>query len=79
MCHGVDGQGREGASLTNFPGISITATLFDTIRNGIPGTRMPAWGQANGGPLTEDDIEDLAAYILVVFSGAEPLAPFAAS
>ena len=75
VCHGVDGQGREGASLTDFPGISITATLFDTIRNGIPGTRMPAWGQANGGPLTENDIEDLAAYILVVFSGTEPLAP----
>ena len=75
VCHGVDGQGRVGANLTDFPGISISAALFDTIRNGIPGTRMPAWGQENGGPLTENDIEDLAAYILVVFSGTEPLAP----
>ncbi len=75
VCHGVDGRGRVGANLTDFPGISISAALFDTIRNGIPGTRMPAWGQANGGPLTENDIEDLAAYILVAFSGTEPLAP----
>lgn len=75
VCHGVDGQGRVGANLTDFPGISITDALFDTIRNGIPGTRMPAWGQENGGPLTENDIEDLAAYILVAFSGTEPLAP----
>ena len=25
---------------------------------------MPAWGQANGGPLTEDEIEAIATYIL---------------
>ncbi len=75
VCHGADGHGRAGANLTDFPGISINAALIETIRSGIAGTRMPAWGQENGGPLTENDIEDLAAYILVVFSGTEPLAP----
>ncbi|MCJ7677969.1 MAG: c-type cytochrome [Anaerolineales bacterium] len=75
VCHGVDGKGRVGANLTDFPGISINAALIETIRQGIPGTRMPAWGQENGGPLTQNDIEDLAEYILVAFSGTEPLAP----
>ncbi len=75
VCHGVDGKGRVGANLTDFPGISINAALIETIRMGVPGTRMPAWGEENGGPLTQNDLEDLAAYILVVFSGTEPLAP----
>ena len=25
---------------------------------------MPAWSQANGGPLTEDEIDDIVAYVL---------------
>jgi mono/diheme cytochrome c family protein len=75
VCHGVDGQGRVGANLNDFPGIRVDAALVEAIRQGIPGTRMPAWGQESGGPLSEEDIEDLAAYILVAFSGTEPLAP----
>ena len=75
VCHGVDGKGRVGANLNDFPGIAIDAALVETIRSGIPGTRMPAWGQASGGPLSENDIEDLTAYILVALGGTEPLAP----
>lgn len=75
VCHGVDGRGRVGANLTDFPGIAIDAALVDAIRSGIPGTRMPAWGVENGGPLSENDIEDLTAYILISLGGTEPLAP----
>jgi cytochrome c oxidase cbb3-type subunit 3 len=75
VCHGIDGRGRAGANLNDFPGIRVDAALVQTIRQGIPGSRMPPWGQASGGPLTETDIEDLAAYILAAFSGTEPLAP----
>lgn len=75
VCHGVDGKGRLGANLNDFPGIAIDAALVETIRSGIPGTRMPAWGQESGGPLSENDIEDLTAYILIALSGTEPLAP----
>ena len=75
MCHGVDGQGRVGARLENFPGIQIDLTLQQTIAQGVPRSVMPAWGQANGGPLTEQDIADLAAYISGAFGGTEPLAP----
>lgn len=75
QCHGVDGQGRVGARLENFPGIQIEATLSRTIAQGIPGSVMPAWAQANGGPLTDQEIADIAAYIAAAFGGTEPLAP----
>lgn len=75
VCHGVNGQGRVGASLENFPGIEVSATISQTIRQGVPGSVMPAWGEANGGPLSDQDIADITAYIVGAFGGTEPLAP----
>ncbi len=75
VCHGVDGQGRIGASLENFPGIDPGPTVFDTITHGIEGTVMPAWGQSQGGPLSDQDIADLTAYILSAFQGTQPITP----
>ena len=75
VCHGVDGQGRVGASLKSFPGIEVSATIRQTISQGVPGSVMPSWGEANGGPLSDQDIADLTAYIVSAFSGTEPLAP----
>src|SRR3989304_427726 len=75
MCHGVDGQGRVGARLENFPGIQIEATLSQTISQGVSGSVMPAWAQANGGPLSEQDVADRVAYMSGAFGGTEPLAP----
>jgi mono/diheme cytochrome c family protein len=73
VCHGVDGKGRIGASLDSFPGIEARAALETTIAEGVPGSVMPAWGQANGGPLAEQDIHDIASYILEAFSGTQPI------
>jgi mono/diheme cytochrome c family protein len=75
VCHGVDGQGRIGASLTQFPGIQVDATLEQAIADGIDGSVMPAWSLENGGPFSRQDISDVAAYILGAFEGTEPLAP----
>ena len=75
VCHGVDGQGRVGASLENFPGIDPGAAVFDTISHGIEGTVMPAWSQSQGGPLSDQDIADLTAYVLAAFGGTEPITP----
>jgi cytochrome c oxidase cbb3-type subunit 3 len=75
VCHGVDGQGRIGANLHNFPGIEVSAAISQTIRQGVPGSVMPAWGEANGGPLSEQDIADITAYIIGAFGGTESLAP----
>jgi mono/diheme cytochrome c family protein len=75
VCHGVNGQGRIGASLEDFPGIEVSATISQTIHQGVPGSVMPAWGEANGGPLSDQDIADITAYIIGAFGGTEPLAP----
>ncbi len=76
-CHGIDGQGRVGASLEAFPGIQVDAALASTIANGVPGSVMPAWAAANGGPLSDQDIADLAEYIQGAFRwhGANPPRP----
>jgi cytochrome c oxidase cbb3-type subunit 3 len=64
-CHGEKGEGRIGATLnTSFPAIEPGAFAVETIKRGISGTKMPAWSQANGGPLTDDDINNVAAYVL---------------
>jgi mono/diheme cytochrome c family protein len=67
VCHGSDGQGRIGATLAkNWPGIRPDLNIRAIIQNGVGGTVMPAWSQANGGPLTEEEIRDLVAFILAL-------------
>jgi mono/diheme cytochrome c family protein len=75
VCHGVDGQGRIGASLEAFQGIDAGTAMEAVIAAGVPGTVMPAWGQSNGGPLSEKDILDIASYVLATFAGTQPLMP----
>jgi mono/diheme cytochrome c family protein len=67
VCHGESGQGRVGATLAkNFPSIRPDLTVKSAISNGIAGSPMPAWSQANGGPLSEVEINDLTAFVLVL-------------
>lgn len=75
VCHGVDGRGRVGADLNQFPGIRTDVALAQAISQGVPGSVMPAWSAAFGGPLSDQDINDLIAYIQSAFGGTEPLAP----
>jgi cytochrome c oxidase cbb3-type subunit 3 len=75
MCHGTDGKGRVGASLSAFPGIKVDSALKQSIKDGVEGSVMPAWGQASGGPLTDQEIDDIVAYIIAAFGGTAPLAP----
>jgi hypothetical protein len=48
----------------NWPAIRPDLSIKNTINTGVPGTAMPAWGQANGGPLTEEEINDIVSFIL---------------
>lgn len=74
VCHGAAGQGRVGATLSkDWPSIRPDLRVGETIRNGIEDTFMPAWSQANGGPLDEVEIEALVYYILSWQSGGAPL------
>jgi mono/diheme cytochrome c family protein len=58
-----------------FSGIDVNAALRQTISNGVQGSPMPAWSQVNGGPLSDQDIDDIIAYINTWGGGNEPPAP----
>lgn len=76
VCHGPYAKGRVGVNLSqDFPSIDIDAFLQQTIADGVEGTRMPAWAQSNGGPLTDQQIADVAAYVVGLSGGSEPVAP----
>ncbi len=65
VCHGENGEGRVGASLAkDWPSIRPDLRVKSTIENGISGSPMVAWSQANGGPLTSSEIDALVAFIL---------------
>jgi mono/diheme cytochrome c family protein len=73
MCHGEDGRGRVGASLEAFPGIRAASAIEQVIAQGIAGSAMPAWSEANGGPLAMQDITDITEYITGVLGGTQPV------
>ncbi len=64
-CHGSTGQGTAVAPALNQEAIRTadTAWLIETISNGRSGTAMPAWSVEFGGPLTSEQIADMAAFL----------------
>ncbi|HLF69582.1 MAG TPA: c-type cytochrome [Actinomycetota bacterium] len=42
------------------------AFILETIERGRPGTAMPTWGNENGGPLTEQQIDDIINYLYAI-------------
>lgn len=64
LCHGANGEGRIGATLTrDWAGINVSTFLNTTIARGVAGSKMPAWSQAYGGPLTNQQIADVGAFV----------------
>jgi mono/diheme cytochrome c family protein len=67
LCHGINGQGAEAPALRNNTFVQTGGTkVFQTVANGRVGTIMPAWLQANGGALTDQQINDVIAYLQVL-------------
>jgi mono/diheme cytochrome c family protein len=75
LCHGVagDGQGVRRSAFTTPPRDftdqawrqSVTPRgVFEKIRDGVPGTAMPAWRA-----LGDETVADLTAYVLAVNTG----------
>src|SRR3990172_12461477 len=57
MCHGDQGQGRFGLALAKAWPVNDPPTYIrQVVGQGIDGSTMPAWSQANGGPLTDQKI-----------------------
>jgi cbb3-type cytochrome c oxidase subunit III len=74
LCHGDNGEGTEGRPSLNDKSFLTSAnddTIFSIISSGIPNTEMPAWNQAHGGPLTDEDVRQLVAFV----RSWEPSAP----
>jgi mono/diheme cytochrome c family protein len=72
-CHGPKGEGRIGATLDRpFAAISPDAFIVQTVSRGVEGSLMPPFAQANGGPLTEQQINDVAAYVFSIQQTAPP-------
>jgi mono/diheme cytochrome c family protein len=75
-CHGYQGQGILGPKLNNNPDISKLTNddITRIISAGVPfpdnlaKLQMPAWSNAFGGPLTEEDIN----YLLVFIRSSDP-------
>ena len=65
LCHGNKGEGDRGPALNDKTFLNMTSndTLFSVISSGVPGTEMPAWNQAHGGPLTDQDVTQLVTFI----------------
>ena len=72
-CHGVNGEGVDAPALNTkefLTGIT-DEQMHGITRGGIPGTEMPAWWNEYGGPLTDQQIESIVAYV----RAWEPTAP----
>lgn len=72
-CHGEDGEGNIGPALNSQQFLNMTSddAIFHLMRTGVPGTNMPAWGQAFGGPFTDQQVTQLVRFI----RAWEPTAP----
>lgn len=60
-CHGPDGKFGGARMLHDSVYLNYLGRdhLHDVIENGRPGTAMPAWSKAHGGPLTEEQVDAL--------------------
>lgn len=64
-CHGKNGEGAVGPALNerSFLQSTVDEILFGLIRTGVPGTLMPAWSQAFGGPFTDEQVSQIVTFI----------------
>lgn len=65
VCHGEEGEGVDGPPLDDRRFLNETAdeTIFSLIGSGVPGSEMPAWSQAHGGPFTDQEVRQIVAFI----------------
>ena len=65
MCHGPNGEGRVGVTLAkDWPSIRPDLQAKAAIALGVSGSPMPAWSQEEGGPLSDQDINDIVAFMM---------------
>jgi cytochrome c oxidase cbb3-type subunit III len=74
-CHGADGRGGAAIGLANpvYLAIADDRAIRAVVANGVRGTAMPAFAQAAGGMLTDQQIEALVGGIRSCWSRSQAL------
>jgi mono/diheme cytochrome c family protein len=64
-CHGLQGEGVDAPALRNSQYVQTASqqALLTLVSDGVAGSEMPAWLQANGGPLADAQITSVIAYL----------------
>lgn len=64
-CHGANGEGVAAPALNSkeFLSSATDQQIHGIIAGGVPGTEMPAWWNEYGGPLTDQQIAEIVAYL----------------
>jgi mono/diheme cytochrome c family protein len=66
-CHGEQAEGGFGWPLAKaWPGNQPEVYIKSVTSGGIENTVMPGWAQDVGGPLSDEQIDDVTAYILTL-------------
>lgn len=69
-CHGTSGQGYIGRRLAKRWGVvRPDLRIKSIVKQGVPGSPMPAWSQNAGGPLGAMDVDDLVIFV----AGLQPM------
>ncbi len=81
LCHGKEGRGYAADNAPSLKSETFLASASDaffwrSVREGRPGTAMAGYAKDLGGPLGDDDISDIIAFLRV---GGPPLAPLPAA
>ena len=65
-CHGEQGQGVDSPALNSsqFFEEATEERIYRLAATGVPGTTMQAWAQELGGPLTDEHLRAVAAFIM---------------
>lgn len=73
LCHGKQGEGVKAPALNakHFLAETSDDVIFSVASSGVPNTEMPTWNQAFGGPLTDQQLHQIVAFI----RSWEPTAP----
>src|SRR5664279_1149342 len=64
VCHGANGEGYKADQAPRLAQPDFQASVTDeylreAIKNGRMGTTMSAWSKSRGGPLSDQDVEEL--------------------
>lgn len=64
-CHGREGQGIDAPALNakEFFEVASEQQIHHIIQSGVPGTEMGAWWNEFGGPLTDEQVHAIVAFL----------------